>query len=90
MGAMGAFAGMAAGMNVQQNEQNANGYSRTQTVNGRVITETVDNASRSASYGIVGRGVAVTAEGRGGVSIEQVRAVVDGMNIERLERELAG
>ena len=57
-------------MNVQQNEQNANGYSRTQTVNGRVITETVDNASRSASYGIVGRGVAVTAEGRGGVSIE--------------------
>ena len=90
MGAMGAFAGMAAGMNVQQNEQNANGYSRTQTVNGRVITETVDNASRSASYGIVGRGVAVTAEGLGGVSIEQVRAVVDGMNIERLEREFAG
>ncbi|MEZ5994948.1 MAG: Yip1 family protein [Hyphomonadaceae bacterium] len=90
MGAMGAMAGMAAGMNVQQNRQDANGYERTQTVNGRVVTESVDNASRTAHYGIVGRGVAVNADGSGGATIEQVRAAVEAAGLERLEREFGG
>lgn len=87
MGAMGAVAAMAGAANVQQNEQSADGYSRVQTVNGRMITEEVNTANRTASYGVVGRGVAVTADGSGGVSIEQVRAVVNSLNIEQLERD---
>jgi hypothetical protein len=87
LGAMGAVAAMAGAANVQQNRQDADGYERVQTVNGRMITEEVSAASGRASYGIVGRGVAVTAEGTGGASIEQVRAVVESLNIEQLERE---
>jgi len=86
--AMGALAGMAGAMNVQESSQNEYGYSRTQTGDGRVITENVDTSVGSASYGIVGRGVAVTADGSGGVSIEQVRAAVQTVGVERLEREI--
>lgn len=85
MGAMGAVAAFAGAANVQQSSTNADGYSRTQTVDGRVITEEVSGSS--AKYGIVGRGVAVTADGAGGATIEQVRAAVTSLNIEQLERE---
>ena len=90
MGPMGAVATMATAANVQENRQDANGYSRTQTVDGRVYNEQVSNSGASASYGVVGRGVAVTAEGRGGVTIAQVRAAVEAIGVERLERELGG
>jgi hypothetical protein len=87
MGAMGVMATAATGMNVQQNRQDANGYERTQTVDGRIYTEEVDNAARSASYGIVGRGVAVTAQGSNGVTLDQARAAVETIGVQRLERE---
>ncbi len=87
MGAMGALAGMAAGMNVQQNQQDADGYSRTQTIDGRVYNEEVSNSGGSASYGVIGRGVAITAEGHGGVTLDQARAAVETVGVQRLERE---
>jgi hypothetical protein len=86
-GAMSALAGMAAGMNVQENRQDADGYARTQTIDGRIYNEEVNNSSRSASYGIIGRGVAVTAEGTNGVTLDQARAAVDTIGVQRLERE---
>jgi hypothetical protein len=86
-GAMGAIAGMAAGMNVQENRQDADGYARTQTIDGRVYTEEVNNSGRSASYGVIGRGVAVTAEGSNGVTLDQARAAVETIGVQRLERE---
>jgi hypothetical protein len=87
MGAMGALAGMAAGANVQQNRQDADGYARTQTIDGRVYNEEVNNSSRSASYGVIGRGIAVTAEGSNGVTLDQARAAVETLGVQRLERE---
>ncbi len=84
MGAMGGIAAMAGSMNVQESSQDANGYSRTSTVNGRVISEQVDRASNHASYGVVGRGVALTAEGNG-ISIDEARAAVDTIGIDRVE-----
>ncbi len=87
MGAMGAFAGMAAGMNVQQNRQDADGFERTQTIDGRVYNEEVSNSQRSASYGVIGRGVAISAEGSNGVSLDQARAAVETISIQRLEGE---
>ena len=90
MGAMGAVAGMAAGMNVQENRQDADGYARTQTVDGRVYTEEVHNNAGSVSYGVVGHGVAVTAEGSGGATIDQARGVVQAINVQSLEQKFGG
>ncbi len=86
MGPMAGVAAVAGGMNVQQSRQDADGYSRTRSVDGRVINEEVSTSAGTATYGVIGRGVAVTAEGSGGVSIDQVRAAVEAVGIERLER----
>jgi hypothetical protein len=90
MGAMGAVAGMAAGMNVQENRQDANGYSKTQTIGGRVYTEEVAKGAGTVSYGVVGRGVAITANGSNGVSIDQAKAAVQAVGIEALEKKFGG
>ena len=49
MGPMGAVATMATAANVQENRQGADGYSRTQTVNGRVYKEEVSNGGANAN-----------------------------------------
>ena len=85
-GSMGALATMAAGMNVQENSQSSDGYARTQTIDGRIYSEEVNNAASSASYGIIGRGVSVTAAGTN-VTLDQARAAVETVNVQRLERE---
>ncbi len=90
MGAMGAVAAMAAGANVQQNRSDADGHARVQTIDGRMISEEVSNSGGSVSYGIVGHGVALTAQGSGGVTIDQARAAVETINVQRLERQFAG
>jgi hypothetical protein len=87
MGAMGAIAGMAAGMNVQENRRDADGYARTQTIDGRIYNEEVSTSSGSATYGVIGRGVAVSAAGTGGVTLDQARAAVETIGVQRLERE---
>jgi hypothetical protein len=89
MGAMGAVAAMAAGANVQENRQDADGFSRTQTVDGRIYTEEVSNSARSARYGVIGRGVSVTADGANGVTLDQARAAVETIGVQRLERQFA-
>jgi uncharacterized protein YcfJ len=85
-GAMGALAGVAVGMNVQENRQDGDGYARTQTINGRIYSEAVNNTSGSASYSVIGRGVAVTVEGTNGVTLDQARAAVETIGVQRLER----
>ena len=85
-GTMGALASMAAGMNVQENSQSGDGYARTQTIDGRLYSEEVNNASSSASYGVIGKGVAVTAEGTQ-ITLDQARAAVETVGVQRLERE---
>ncbi|MBY0564290.1 MAG: YIP1 family protein [Hyphomonadaceae bacterium] len=87
MGAMGAMAAMAGAANVQGSQQDANGYSRTQTVDGRLITEEVSTSDGSANYTVIGRGVAVAVNGSGGVTIEQARAAAESLNIQQLERD---
>ena len=84
MGAMGGIAAMAGAMGVQESRQDADGYSRTNTVDGRVITEEMSRGSNHASYGVIGRGVAVTAQGNG-VTIDEARAAVETIGVQRLE-----
>lgn len=87
MGAMGAVATMAAGLNIAENRSDENGYARTQTINGRVYAEEVNNANRSARYAVIGQGVAITVEGSNGVTLDQARAVAETLDIRRLENE---
>jgi hypothetical protein len=88
MGAMGGIASMAGAMGVQQSRQDADGYSRTNTVDGRVVTEEMSRSANHASYGVVGRGVALTAEGSG-ISIDEARAAVEAIGVQRLEAATA-
>ncbi|GAM98533.1 protein of unknown function DUF1282 [alpha proteobacterium U9-1i] len=88
MGEMGAIASMAGAMGVTESRQDADGYSRTNTVDGRVVTEQMSRGSNSASYGIVGRGVAVTADGNG-VTVDEVRGAVEAIGVPRLEAMVA-
>lgn len=84
LGQLGGLAAAAAGMNLSENSEDANGYSRTNAENGRMVTEQVNRARRTASYIVVGRGVSVAAEGDG-VTVEEVRAAVEAVGIERVE-----
>jgi hypothetical protein len=85
-GSMAALATMAAGMNVQENSQSSDGYARTQTIDGRIYSEEVNTAASSASYGIIGRGVSVAAQGTH-ITLDQARAAVETVGVQRLERE---
>jgi hypothetical protein len=82
LGPMGGLAAMAGAVEVQESRQDANGYSRTRSENGRVITETVDNAAGIAEVAIISSGLSVTARGTGGATIEQVRAAVERVSVQ--------
>lgn len=88
MGQMGAIASMAGAVGATETRQDADGYSRMNTVDGRVVTEQMSRSANSASYGIVGRGIAVTADGDG-VSVDDVRGAVESVGIQRLEAMVA-
>lgn len=81
----GADAAIAEAANIQGNRRDADGFSRVETINGRVYSEQVSASQRSASYAIVGNGVVLTAEGTG-VTSDQVRAAAETIDIQRLEQ----
>ncbi len=86
MRGMGALTGV---LNMEQNRQTANGYERMGRVNGRMTTERWDRRAKEGNYSIlVGDRVLVEALGRG-VEIDQLKAAVHGLDIARLEREIA-
>jgi hypothetical protein len=86
LGPMGAMAGIAAAAGVNSNREDSNGYERARTVDGRMITEELDRGSNTAKYAIIGKkGVTVSAEGSGGVSVDEARAAVEAIGIARLE-----
>jgi hypothetical protein len=59
---------------------------KTNTVDGRVITEEVDRSANIAKYAIVGKnGVMLSADGSGGATIDDVKAAVNAIGIDKLE-----
>jgi len=90
MGAMGGLASMAGAMNVTESHQDANGYRRVNTVDGRLITEEASTSGGTVSYAVIGQGVAVTVEGSNGATIDQARAAVETIGVQRLEGEFRG
>jgi hypothetical protein len=88
MGAMGAFASMAGAVGIQENTETEDGYSRTRTVKGRVISESFTKSSKSASYDVVGKGVMIGARGSN-VDPDDLRRVVEAIDVEKLEKAIA-
>ena len=74
-------AALATLLNVKPDGTVEGGYNRTQAIDGRFYAEEVSaNASR---YVVIGRGVIMIAEG--GVTMDQARAAVETIGLQRLE-----
>lgn len=82
---LGAVAGIAGAMGVEQSREDANGYERTTTVNGAIQTEKWNKTNQSGSFGtqVAGRFM-VQAEGEAG-SIDELKAAVAGIDRGKLE-----
>lgn len=82
---LGAVAGIAGAMSIEQNREDADGYERTSTVNGAIQTEKWNKTSQSGSFGtqVAGRFM-VQAEGEAG-SIDELKAAVAGIDRGKLE-----
>jgi len=87
MGGLGAITNIAQAANVQHSNTSTDGFTRTNVLDGRTIVEDVSTSRGAASYAVFGNGVAITAEGSGGVSLDQVRGAVEMLNIARLESQ---
>jgi hypothetical protein len=89
MNAMGALAGMGAAMGVEQSREDATGYERTTTVNGRMQTEAWNTESKSGKFGtVIANRFMVEAEG-GAESIDVLKAAVATVDPDDLS-DLAG
>lgn len=74
-------AALAALLAVQADGAVDGGYNRTQSIDGRFYAEEVRAAS--SRYVVIGRGVAMIAQG--GVTMDQARAAVETIGLQRLE-----
>lgn len=85
LGAMGAIAGMAGAMNVQTSTENADGFERARTIDGRLVTEELSRSAKTAKYGVVvANRFMLGAEGRN-VGIDDVKGAVDAVGVARVE-----
>lgn len=80
----GAFTGLGAALNVQSNEETATGYERTQTIDGRIVSEEWDRESREGRYAttLANR---FMVEARGTVAdIDELKGAVHAIGLDRL------
>ena len=85
-GSVDALATVATGINVRNTPQSGDGYARMQAIDGRIYFEAVNTSAPSARYAVVGRGIALSAEGTN-ITLDQARAAVETVGVQRLERE---
>jgi hypothetical protein len=85
MAAMGALASMATAFNVQSDKETATGYEKVSTVNGRMTDEEFDNQDKSGKFSVlVGNRFVVEANGSG-VAIDDLKAAVQSVDLNRLQ-----
>ena len=73
---LGAIAGIGAAMGVQESKEDANGYSRTSTVDGQMQTEEWNKTNSRGKFGtMIATRFMVEAEGEAG-SIDELKAAV--------------
>jgi hypothetical protein len=85
LGGIGTVAGVLGGIGVEQNREDADGYERTRTVDGKIQTEKWNTKRSSGSFGtqVAGRFM-VEADGEAG-SIDELKAIVAGIDPGKLE-----
>lgn len=76
---LGALAGMAGAMGVEQSHEDADGYDRTKTVNGQLVIEKWSKSGRGEFSQQVGGRFFVSAEGEAG-SIDELKSAVAGID----------
>jgi hypothetical protein len=76
-------AGAATLFDVGDDGARQNGYARSQRIDGRLFAEQVEGDN--ARYIVIGRGVAMMAEGV--VTVDQARAAVETIDLQRLEAQ---
>lgn len=74
-------AAAATMLRIKPDGQQENGYTRTQSIDGRLFSEEV--AGDTSRYVVVGRGVVMIAEGR--ATMDQARAAIETIDLQRLE-----
>lgn len=85
MSAMGAIAGMGAAMGMEQSREDENGYERTTTVDGKLVTEAWRKDDNSGKFGtVIANRFMVEAEGQAD-SIDDLKAAVAAINANDLE-----
>lgn len=82
---LGAVAGVVGGMGIEQNREDADGYERTRTVDGKIQTEKWNTKRSSGSFGtqVAGRFM-IEVSGEAG-SIDELKAIVAGIDAGKLE-----
>ena len=84
MSALGALAGIGSAMGVEQSREDANGYERTQTVDGQMQTESWNKSSGSGKFGrMVANRFMIEADGSAD-SIDQLKAAVASVDAGKL------
>ena len=85
-GGLAALGGLAASMGVNSTKETANGYEKVSTVGGRLVTEQYDRSDRSGKYAVMlGRG-AVSAEGSGGATMDDLKAAAAAVDPARVSQ----
>ncbi|MGV3481371.1 MAG: Yip1 family protein [Sphingobium sp.] len=85
MAAVGALAALGSALNVQSSRQTETGYEKTQTIDGRMVSEEWDGQSKSGKFSVV---VAnrFLVEARGdNVDMNAIKGAVMAVGIDRLE-----
>ena len=85
MGGMGALGGLAGAFSANSTTENADGYERMHTVDGRMTVEKLSKSGKTASYGVlVANRFMLSVDGTN-VSAEEVKDAVNAVGVPRLE-----
>lgn len=84
MAAAGALAAMGAALNVQENKQTETGYEKTNTIDGRMVTEKWDKDGNGEFGMLVKNRFMVQAEGKV-ASIDELKSAVAAVGLGKLE-----
>lgn len=85
MGPLGALAAMGGAFGAQSTREDADGYERMTSVDGRMTIEELSRSANTAKYAVMaGNRVLISAEGRN-VGPDAVRAAVNAVGVARVE-----
>lgn len=85
---VGAVDGYVQRMDVRPSQRTETLEVRTESLHGRLISEETNTASGTVRYVVMGTGLALIAEGAGGATMDEARAALETLDIQRLEATL--